>query len=267
MERDWAMMLETLALLGEHSRGIDLMKKISRLLSSDQWLSTQTTAYCLLAMSKFTSILGTSDELKFDYSLDKNNATTYVATKLPVAQFELDVKYKSEAYATIINKGEGVVFVRITMEGTPEIGTLSEKQNNLSLNVEYTDMAGRLLDVANLVQGTDFLAKVKISNPTGIDNYRDMVLTQIFASGWEIHNIRMDDFISVHQSSVPNYQDIRDDRVYTFFHLPRFESKTFIIQLNAAYPGKYYLPSVYCEAMYDDRINAGKPGKWVEIRK
>lgn len=267
MERDWAMMLETLALLDQHARGIDLMKKISRLLSSDQWLSTQTTAYCLIAMSKYTSTPGTSDELKFDYSLDKNTKTTYVATKLPVAQFEFDVINKSEAYMTLNNKGGGALFVRITMEGTPEIGDLSEKQNNLSLSIEYTDMAGHSLDVTNLVQGKDFLARIKISNPSGVENYRDMVLTQIFASGWEIHNIRMDDFVSVHQSSVPNYQDIRDDRVYTYFHLPRFESKTFIIQLNAAYLGKYYLPSVYCEAMYDDRINARKPGKWIEIRQ
>jgi uncharacterized protein YfaS (alpha-2-macroglobulin family) len=267
VERDWAMMLETLALLNQHSRGIDLMKKISRLLSGDQWLSTQTTAYCLLAMSKYTSTLGTSEELKFDYSLDKNTQTTYVATKLPIAQFEFDVKNKSEAYITLNNKGEGAVFVRITMEGTPEIGDQSERQNNLSLNVEYTDMAGNSLDITNLVQGTDFLARVKISNPSGVENYRDMVLIQIFASGWEIHNIRMDDFVSVYQSSVPNYQDIRDDRVYTYFHIPRYDSKTFIIQLNAAYLGKYYLPSVYCEAMYDDRINARKPGKWVEIRQ
>ena len=70
-------------------------------------------------------------------------------------------------------------------------------------------MAGHSLDVTNLMQGTDFLARVKISNPSGVENYRDMVLTQIFASGWEIHNIRMDDFVSVHQSSVPNYQDIQ----------------------------------------------------------
>jgi uncharacterized protein YfaS (alpha-2-macroglobulin family) len=128
-------------------------------------------------------------------------------------------------------------------------------------------MAGHSLDVTNLVQGTDFLARVKISNPSGVENYRDMVLTQIFASGWEIHNIRMDDFASVHQLSIPNYQDIRDDRVYTYFHLPRYDAKTFIIQLNAAYLGKYYLPSIYCEAMYDDRINARKPGKWVEINQ
>jgi hypothetical protein len=70
---------------------------------------------------------------------------------------------------------------------------------------------------------------VKVSNTSSAENYRDMVLTQIFASGWEIHNVRMDDFITVHQSSVPDYQDIRDDRVYTYFQLPRYESKIFVI--------------------------------------
>ena len=267
MERDWAMILETLVLLNQHSRGIDLVKKISSVLSGEYWLSTQTTAYCLLALSRYMSTLGTSSELKFDYSLDKNAKSTHVVTKLPVAQFDFEVKDKSNAFMTIHNVGEGVVFVRITMEGTPEIGDQSEKQNNLTLNIEYTDMAGRPLDISNLIQGTDFLARTKISNPSGIENYRDMALTQIFPSGWEIHNIRMDDFASVHQSSVPDYQDIRDDRVYTYFHLPRYESKTFVIQLNAAYLGKFYLPSVYCEAMYDERINARKPGRWIEIRQ
>lgn len=267
MERDWAMILETLVLLNQHASGIDLVKKISALLSSETWLSTQTTAYCLMAMSKYISTLGTSDELKFDYSLDKNSRAIHVVTKLPAAQFEFDVKDKTDAYMTINNQGEGVIFVRITMEGTPETGDQTEKQNNLTLNIEYTDMAGRPVDITNMIQGTDFMARVRISNPSGIENYRDMALTQIFPSGWEIHNIRMDDFVSVHQSSIPNYQDIRDDRVYTYFHLPRYESKTFVIQLNAAYLGRFYLPSVYCEAMYDERINARKPGKWVDINQ
>jgi hypothetical protein len=177
------------------------------------------------------------------------------------------VKDKTSAFMTIQNQGEGFVFVRITMEGIPPVGDQSEKQNNLTLNIDYTDMSGRSIDVSSMIQGTDFLARVKISNPSGIENYRDMALTQIFPSGWEIHNVRMDDFVSVHQSSVPDYQDIRDDRVYTYFDLPMYKSKTFIIQLNASYLGRFYLPSVSCEAMYDERINARKPGKWVEIRQ
>ena len=42
-------------------------------------------------------------------------------------------------------------------------------------------------------------------------------------------------------------------------------TKTFRIQLNATYQGKFYLPTVESEAMYDNTINARQPGKWVEV--
>jgi alpha-2-macroglobulin len=67
------------------------------------------------------------------------------------------------------------------------------------------------------------------------------------------------------KSSYPTYQDIRDDRVYTYFDLYKNETKTFRVILNAAYNGKFYLPNVSCEAMYDNEINNTKPGKWVIV--
>ena len=64
-----------------------------------------------------------------------------------------------------------------------------------------------------------------------------------------------------------DYQDVRDDRVYTYFDLGtgNNEARVYRIQLNAAYAGRYYLPAVSCEAMYDSRIRASTPGKWVEV--
>ncbi|MEM8564993.1 MAG: hypothetical protein AAGF85_00940, partial [Bacteroidota bacterium] len=61
------------------------------------------------------------------------------------------------------------------------------------------------------------------------------------------------------------YQDIRDDRVLTYFDLRSTKSKTYRVVLNAAYLGKYYLPSVHCGAMYDEDISAYKAGRWVEV--
>ena len=37
--------------------------------------------------------------------------------------------------------------------------------------------------------------------------------------------------------------------------------------LNAAYQGRFYLPAVSCEAMYDNSIFARVPGQWVEVVK
>ena len=41
-----------------------------------------------------------------------------------------------------------------------------------------------------------------------------------------------------------------------FFGLPAARSKTFTVQLRAAYEGVYALPAVVCEAMYDPAVNA-----------
>ena len=43
--------------------------------------------------------------------------------------------------------------------------------------------------------------------------------------------------------------------------------KTFRVELNAAYLGKYYMPMLYAEAMYDASINAAVPGGWVIVKE
>jgi uncharacterized protein YfaS (alpha-2-macroglobulin family) len=131
----------------------------------------------------------------------------------------------------------------------------------------YTDMAGNPIDVSRLQQGTDFLAHITLTNPFGVHLYKDMALTQVFPSGWEIHNTRMDDAGPAYKTDLPTYQDIRDDRVYTYFDIRRRVSNTYAVQLNAAYLGRFYLPAVYCEAMYDESVNALIPGAWIEVVK
>src|SRR5450759_3036642 len=51
--RDEAMIVETLCLLNMKPKAAGLVKKISEDLSKDEWMSTQTTAYCLVAISRF----------------------------------------------------------------------------------------------------------------------------------------------------------------------------------------------------------------------
>jgi len=263
-ERDLAMILETLTLINKRSEGAILARKISVELRSQKWMSTQTTAYCLLAMSKFAGSEGVSNEIKFTYQLDEGRNLS-ANTRLPVVQVELETGKKTGGKVLLKNQGEGILFVRITMEGIPEAGAESAAENNLQMDVRYTDMAGNPITVSLLDQGTDFLAHVSLRNPYGVNVYKDMALTQIFPSGWEIHNTRMDESASIHQADKPIYQDIRDDRVYTYFDISRHESKTYVVQLNAAYLGKFYQPAVYCEAMYDETVNALVPGKWVEV--
>lgn len=264
--RDDAMILETLTLLNMKAKAATVLKEVAKALSSGYWMSTQTTAYGLIAVSKFVGANGTSSEMRYNVKID-NKAPIALNTKLPVKQIDMQLKGATPGNVTVTNSGTGVMFARVILEGIPETGDQTSAENDLKMSVRYTTMKGAELDVTKLEQGTDFIAEVEITNPGTRGEYLQMALTQIFPSGWEIHNTRMDDAESVIKSDYPTYQDIRDDRVYTYFDVSPYKAKVFRIVLNAAYVGKYYLPTVNCEAMYDNTINSRKPGKWVTVVK
>ena len=92
-----------------------------------------------------------------------------------------------------------------------------------------------------------------------------MALTQVFPPGWEITNTRMNNVNFGFSSGNITYQDFRDDRVLSYFNLSASKSISVKIQLTASYPGKYYLPGMQCEAMYDNFVYARKKGTWVTV--
>lgn len=265
-DRNKAMVLEALTMLGEKSNAKVLFDELSSSLASDRWMSTQTTAYSLLAISKF---IGSTDlqnmELAFQVKFDKQ-AAEKIKTKASIKQMELDFENTKERSLSIENTSEKMMFVRLLLEGIPAVGDTTNAQSHLKMNLTYRDLDGKKINPRNLKQGSDFMVEVEVLHPGLRDGYKNMALTQIFPSGWEIRNMRMDEGFSGPSGSSYTYQDIRDDRVLTYFDLSRGERKTFIILLNASYKGNYYLPTTYCEAMYDHDINARISGEWVEVK-
>ena len=158
-----------------------------------------------------------------------------------------------------------MLFSRIISGGIPVAGDVKDEAHNMAMDIQYLDMSGNAIDVSRLEQGTDFMARVTIRN-RDIQDLEEMALTQIFPSGWEIHNFRLDRYDQAgNDADQPEYRDVRDDRVYTYFDLEERRKKVFVVRLNATYIGRYYLPAVYCEAMYDHSIRAQKGGQWVEV--
>ncbi|MCW0482641.1 alpha-2-macroglobulin family protein [Gaoshiqia sediminis] len=265
--RDRAMILETLALLKKQTEAFPLLTELSAQLSSDEWMSTQTTAFALVAIAEFAGD-GKPDQtaLNAKVSFNKSIAETISANK-PVWQGNVTLKNNKTAQVQVENQTSKVMYARVMSEGIPVTGDTTSAQSNLFMELRYTDMQGQKIDPARLAQGTDFVAEISVQNPGQRGIYKEMALTTIFPSGWEIINARLNDVDSPLKSDAFDYQDIRDDRVLTYFSLNPHERKTFRILLNAAYEGKFYLPSVQCEAMYDNRINSRKPGQWVEMVK
>jgi alpha-2-macroglobulin len=265
-ERDQAMILETLVLMKEKSKAQGVLKDISKGLSSESWYSTQTTAYSLMAIAKFIGVTGEPSDLSYDVYQNGKKLKS-VSTKASISQTAISIKTTESGNIQVMNKTGQTLFIKVHLEGIPLEGDNTSSENNLKMDIRYLSMDEREISVDRLAQGTDFIAEVTITHPGLRTNYEELALNQIFPSGWEIRNTRMDLVETTKVADKPEYMDIRDDRVYSYFDLNKYKTKRFRILLNASYLGKFYLPTVYCEAMYDNEINSRKGGKWIEVVK
>lgn len=279
--RDQAIILECIGIIGNRVRGADLSKKIAKALSSQDWMSTQTTGYSLIAMAKYAGVNNQGAKMEYAYRINGGEWQEASSSK-PISQVDLLAANGKEGRVEVKNKGGSILFARVISEGIPVVGDQDARQNHISLAIDYLDMEGGVLDISSLEQGTDFVAEITLKNPGTKGDLDELALTEIFPSGWEIHNTRLDGTNFERAIAIPEYQDIRDDRVLTYFDLGspgqkyRFpwayptrktepNEKTFRILLNASYLGKFYLPTVYVEAMYDNSISARIPGQWVTV--
>ena len=262
-DRDEAMILETLILMKRDRDALQQAKKVSQNLAQENWFSTQSTAFALMAMGRLAEQL--SGTLDFTWNW---NGKQQPAVKSAKAVFEKEIATSPKSgTVSVKNQGKGALSVDLITRTQLLNDTLPAIADNIRLDVKYTDMAGSPISAEDIRQGTDFMSAVTLSNISGTSDYSNLALTHIIPSGWEIYNERM--IVPEASSSNSNeantpessagkytYKDIRDDRVLTYFDLRRGESKTFTVRLQATYAGNFILPAIQCEAMYDAAVQA-----------
>lgn len=260
--RNKAMALETMILLDD-ARTFEFAKSIAKDLSSKKWMSTQTTAYSLLAMGKLM-IKNGGKSIKVEYNFNGKKETA--TTSKTILDRSLDVS-QGNYKVQLTNKESNSVYVSIINKGKLPLGQELRESRGISAEVSYTLPNGTPLNINELEQGQEFVAKVVVRNLTN-DYVNDVALTQIFPSGWEIVNTRFTEY-GGGTTSQARYTDIRDDRVNFYFNLPRRGYRNsemeFTVLLNASYLGTYYLPGVQSEAMYDNDYLVRGKGKWIKV--
>jgi uncharacterized protein YfaS (alpha-2-macroglobulin family) len=258
--RNRAMALETMVVMQDPKQK-ELVLSIAKTLSSNNWLSTQETSYALLAMAKMVHKNGGA-AMQLNYVKDGKQIT--IDTQNSIALRDL-ITADGANSIQLQNAKDNLVYVRLVQSGTLPLGEELAVQSKLKVTTAFVDGNNKAIDVTKLIQGTEFLAKIRVSNDTR--DYADNVaLSQIFPSGWEIVNTR---FTTSDGGTEGNarYTDIRDDRVNFYFDLHKGETKTFTVRLNASYQGRYYLPGTQAEAMYDNTYYARNKGRWITVQK
>ncbi|MCQ2973474.1 MAG: MG2 domain-containing protein [Bacteroidales bacterium] len=265
-----AITLQTYCELGDKEKAFTYAKLIADRINSEYWMSTQTTAFSLIALSQYFSKFKPTSNIDCNYVFNSKN--TNVKSDKAFYTNKLEINNTQPQTISFKNNSNGIIFVEVTNTGVPPNGKEKADSSNLAATVKYM-LGDQEIDPSNINQGTDFDAIVTIKN-TSSYTIEDLALSEIFPSGWEIldnnysfsDNNNDNDYYYSNNGSV-RYTDLRDDRIYTYFSLSAGASITCKTRLNATYLGQFYLPGILCESQYNHSYFIKTKGKYVNINK
>jgi uncharacterized protein YfaS (alpha-2-macroglobulin family) len=260
--RDKAIILDAFNALGNTIRGLPLFRQIADELSSGAGHSTQSLSYALVAALPFMKEAATGSSTVL-YSYDGGLGTvpiTRALTRIPLDTTRAGIAMDLE------NDGPSSVYARLVARGTPEPGSEKVRSEGLALAARFLDASNTTVDPSRAALGDDLIVEIAIRNTSGED-LSDLALSFRSPSGWEITNLRLGEEAGGSGSepgtgpALFDYQDIRDDRVLTYFALKRGETRRFKLYVNKTYDGGFFLPAMVAEAMYKPEIFAVLPGR------
>lgn len=114
--RDEAMVLETLTLMNMRKEATNELTEVASKLSRDDWYSTQTTAYSLIAVAKYCG--RNPSGAKIIANTVVNGKSIDINSSSYFSQIKVDVT-KGNADITVTNKGSNTLYVRLITKGQP----------------------------------------------------------------------------------------------------------------------------------------------------
>ena len=222
-----------------------------------------------------------------DYVIDQGAAVA-LASAQPVLSQLLTANDNAFLLA-VNNKGANKLYAALNQRGVAQIGNEQAESQGLHIQAELLDRAGNKIWDAEtadpnlkLQQGQDYDLSITVSNGT-TQNLKNLALSALVPSGVEISMADTElaqaapkteggTESAAAQPTTPatsglSYQDVRDDRVLSYFNLTAGSSQNVKIRMNAAYLGKYYFPALSAEAMYQPTTRARTAGLTVSIVK
>lgn len=271
--RDDAVILYAATLMGQKETAELMAKGIAKTLSSREYLSTQSSGYMLLSLSKYFESIGlsavsgsrVSGTVKMGdgqvVSFDSDGRVTIPVTNSLNKRIEVTLSANAKV---------DEIYAVLSWNGVPAKDEDKDFEKNLNLKVSWYDEDGRIISPNSLKQGATFYGRFSAKNTSAVSKVTELALTQILPSGWQIENIRLSgnllpEWTKGWNLNKENYMDLRDDRVMWFFDLNGSETLDFVVKLNCVVPGEFWLPSTLIEAMYSSDFKATTQGTKVYV--
>ena len=260
--RDQALILQGLLALDQKLAAKTLADELARQLSQATWQSTHSVAFALRALAAFIDYDGQTLPHAFQWQQDQS-APVSASLHQPLYRQALSAPVELPSHLTLHNQGSKTLYAAVVSSAIPAVGEETSSAEGLALQVTYQSLDGQPLAVEALKQSLSFKALVEVRNTSGRD-LSQLALTHLLPAGWEIYQ-QAPVNPAAGASGDFAHQEVRDDRIYTYFSLKAGETRRYPVHLNAAYLGRYYLPGISVEAMYDAKVQARIAGRWVSV--
>ncbi len=141
--------------------------------------------------------------------------------------------------------------------------------HGLRVSRSWVDAKGAGVDPGSLPLGTPLYVRVDVQN-TGERTVQDVALVDRLPAGWEIENPRLSgaDLPAWAQALdlwTPDFMNLRDDRVEVFGELRPGQVRSVLFAVRAVTAGRFVMPPVQAEAMYDPAVWARQAGRVVTV--
>ncbi len=253
--RSKAIMLNILADLDPQHPNIPvLVEQIDRDLSRmGRNANTQERAFSLIAMGKTFSGTEKSDytgEILVDgVSHGRFTEDTFVVNSDDWKGKRVELKMS----------GSGLAYYQWTANGIRTDGVVVEADNDLVVRRRYLTESGSLiLKGSDIKQGELIIAEISIKSPS--QTVENIAVVDMLPAGLEIENPRLESRQGIKWIGkdvlVPDYMDIRDDRMVFYTNLEGGREYKMYYGVRAVTAGDFILPPVRAEAMYAPEINS-----------
>ena len=162
----------------------------------------------------------------------------------------------------LTNQGPGNLYYSFESEGVPldlpeYYKKLTARNQGMSVQREWLDDEGNPIDITKIKQNDLVVGKITLQ-PNG-HNYDNIAIEDLLPAGLEIENPNLDTTQALpwlkEKSEWCVRRDIRDDRLLLFTKSFSKQS-TFYYLARAVTPGKFLVPPVSAECMYEPDIRS-----------
>lgn len=234
---------------------------VCRMVSSDRWMDTQSTAFALFVLGKYAEKMNVANT-NLSATVKVNGEERTLNTNMASVGFGYTPKVGNNMVEIKNNTDQKMVANLYTKTSVAEYD-MNEGGNLIKMTVNYTDKNGAPVNLSALNAGTDLRVQFTVQNPSQW-KVTELALSYYLPSGWELVNDRLMGDMTGNEGA--KHLDLRDDRAYFYFDLMPGDKKTFTLKANATYEGSYMIPAVRCEDMYSDEIYYQIPARGCVVK-